>query len=132
MTSLNFFKRLVGAVVVLLLGVFICPAASAQFETASVLGFVHDSSGAAIPNAKVTLVNMATNVEVTVTADAQGEFTFTSVRIGQYRVNAEATGFSAAQTESFSAEVNARQRVDVTLKPGSATETVAVTGAAAL
>ena len=95
MTSSNLFKRLVGAVVVLLLGVFICPAARAQFETASVLGFVHDSSGAAIPNAKVTLVNVATNVEVTVTTDSQGQFTFTSVRVGQYRVKAEATGFSA-------------------------------------
>jgi hypothetical protein len=132
MNSLNLFKRLVGAVVVLLLGVFISPAASAQYETASVLGFVHDSSGAAIPNAKVTLVNMATGVEVTVTADAQGQFTFTSVRIGQYRVKAEATGFSATQTEAFNAEVNARQRVDVNLKPGAATETVTVTGAAAL
>jgi hypothetical protein len=132
MTSSNLFKRLVGAAVVLLLGVFICPAASAQFETASVLGFVHDSSGAAIPNAKVTLVNMATGVEVAVTADTQGQFTFTSVRIGQYRVKAEATGFGAAQTEPFNAEVNARQRVDVALKPGAATETVTVTGAAAL
>jgi hypothetical protein len=132
MTSSNLFKRLVGAVVVLLLGVFICPSASAQFETASVLGFVHDSSGAAIPNAKVTLVNIGTGVEVTVTTDAQGQFTFTSVRIGEYRVKAEATGFSPAQTEPFAAQVTARQRVDVALKPGAATETVTVTGAAAL
>jgi hypothetical protein len=132
MSNLNLLKRLVGAALVLLLGVFICPSASAQFETASVLGFVHDSSGAAIPNAKVTLVNVATGVAVTVTADAQGQFTFTSVRIGQYKVKAAATGFSETQTESFTAEVNARQRVDVTLKPGAATETVTVTGAAAL
>jgi hypothetical protein len=132
MTSLNLFKRLVGAAVVLLLGVLICPGASAQFETASVLGFVHDSSGAAIPDAKVTLINIATGVEVTVTADTQGQFTFTSVRIGQYKVKAAATGFSDAITEPFTAEVNARQRVDVALKPGAATETVTVTGAAAL
>lgn len=132
MTRLSLFKRLVGAAVVLLLGVFICPFASAQFETASVLGFVHDSSGAAIPSAKVTLVNMATGVETTVTTDTQGQFTFTSVRIGQYKVKAAAAGFSEAVTEPFSAEVNARQRVDVTLKPGAATETVTVTGAAAL
>ncbi len=35
-------------------------------------------------------------------------------------------------TEPFTAEVNARQRVDVNLKPGAATETITVTGAAAL
>ncbi|HEV2486630.1 MAG TPA: TonB-dependent receptor [Terracidiphilus sp.] len=132
MARLSLFKRLVGAAVVLLLGVFVCPFASAQYETASVLGFVHDSSGAVIPNAKVTLVNTATGVETTVTADTQGQFTFTSVRIGQYKVKASAAGFSEAVTEAFNAEVNARQRVDVTLKPGAATETVTVTGAAAL
>jgi hypothetical protein len=132
MTKLSLFKRLIGAAIVLVLGVLICPFASAQFETASVLGFVHDSSGAVIPNAKVTLVNTATGVETTVNADTQGQFTFTSVRIGQYKVKASAAGFSETVTESFSAEVNARQRVDVTLKPGTATETVTVTGAAAL
>ena len=132
MTKLSLFKRLIGAAIVLVLGVLICPFASAQFETASVLGFVHDSSGAVIPNAKVTLVNTATGVEATVDADTQGQFTFTSVRIGQYKVKASAAGFSEAVTETFSAEVNARQRVDVTLKPGAATETVTVTGAAAL
>ncbi len=132
MTRTNLFKRLFGAAVALLLGVFICLPANAQFETASVLGFVHDSSGAAVPSAKVTLINVATGVETTVTADSQGQFTFTSVRIGQYKVKAAATGFSDAITESFGAEVNARQRVDVTLKPGAATETVTVTGSAAL
>jgi hypothetical protein len=132
MSNLSLFKRLVGAVGVLLLGVFMCPTAGAQFETASVLGFVHDSSGAAVAGAKVTLVNIATGVETTVTADTQGQFTFTSVRIGQYKVKAAAAGFSDTVTEPFAAEVNARQRVDVTLKPGAATETVTVTGAAAL
>jgi Carboxypeptidase regulatory-like domain len=132
MTSLSLFKRLVGAAVVLLLGVFICLHANAQFETASVLGFVHDSSGAAVPNAKVTLVNIASGVETTVTADAQGQFTFTSVRIGEYKVRGSAIGFSETITEPFTVTVNARQRVDVTLKPGAATETIGVTGAAAL
>jgi hypothetical protein len=131
-TNWSLLKRLVGAVGVLLLSVFMCTPASAQFETASVLGFVHDSSGAAVAGAKVTLVNIATGVETTVTADTQGQFTFTSVRIGQYKVKASAGGFSDAVTEPFTAEVNARQRVDVTLKPGAATETVTVTDAAAL
>ena len=131
MKNWNLFMRL-SAAVVLLIGVVLCPFARAQFETASVLGFVHDSSGAAIPGAEVTLVNIATGVEVTVKADAQGQFEFTSVRIGQYKVKGAATGFSETVTEPFTAEVNARQRVDVTLKPGAATETVTVTGAAAL
>jgi hypothetical protein len=120
------------ASLVLLACALFCVPVHGQFETASVLGFVHDSSGAAIPNAKVSLINISTGVETTVTADAQGEYEFTSVRIGEYRVKGSAGGFAETTTEAFTVEVNARQRVDVMLKPGSATETVTVTGAAAL
>ena len=62
MIRFNLHKRLIGAAVLLLFGILFCSTASAQFETASVLGFVHDVSGAAIPNSKVTLVNIATGV----------------------------------------------------------------------
>jgi predicted aspartyl protease len=103
MLRISLFKRLVGAAVVLLLGAFINPSAHAQYETASVLGFVHDTSGAAIPGAKVVLVNTATGVEVTLTTDAQGQFEFTSVRVGQYRVRASSPGFSETLTEPFTA-----------------------------
>ncbi len=132
MVRISLFKRLVGAAAVLLLSVFINPSAHAQYETASVLGFVHDTSGAAIPGAKVVLISTATSVETNLTADAQGQFEFTSVRVGQYRVRASSPGFSETLTEPFTAEVNARQRVDVSLKPGTASETITVTGAAAL
>jgi len=111
---------------------FICLPVYGQFETASVLGFVRDSSGAVIPNAKVTLINMATQVSTEVTTDTQGQFQFTSVRIGQYKIRAGSTGFSDTETAPFTAEVNARLRVDVNLKPGAASETITVTGAAAL
>src|SRR5580698_4829348 len=132
MASLKFFQRFRSVVFVLLLGVIVGPPVYGQYETASVLGFVHDASGAVLPGAKVTLVNIATSVETTLTADAQGQFEFTSVRVGQYRVRASAPGFSETLTEPFTAEVNARQRVDVNLKPGATTETITVTGAAAL
>ncbi len=115
-----------------LLALLLCIPAQAQFETASILGFVHDSSGAAIPNSKVTLINIATGVTITATTDAQGQYEFTSLHVGQYKVQGEAAGFSASLTESFSLEVNARQRVDISLKPGAVTDTVTVTDAAKL
>ena len=132
MTNLRLFSKLVFAATVLLLGGLFGMLAHGQYETATVLGFVHDPSGAVIPGAKVTLINIATGVETTVTADPQGQYEFTSVRIGQYRVKGSAPGFSETLTEPFTAEVNARQRVDVNLKPGATTETITVTGAAAL
>ena len=133
--SSNWQERLRGfvtAVLFLAVGMLACMPAYGQCETASVLGFVHDTSGAAIPEAKVTLINVATGQQVTVAAGSQGEFEFTSVCVGEYKMNGASSGFSATTTEAFTVEVNARQRVDVTLKPGSATETVTVTGAAAL
>ncbi len=105
--------------------------AHAQFETASVLGFVRDSSQAAIPNSKVTLTNLATGVEKTVLSDTQGQFQFTDVHVGKYKIGAEAAGFSPVNTQPFSVTVNARQRVDVTLNPGGVSETVTVNGGVA-
>jgi len=132
MARLTVLNRLVCAALFLISGAFICTSASAQFETASVLGFVHDTSGAAVANAKVTLINVATGTEATVTADSQGEFEFTSVRVGNYKVTGSASDFSATTTDAFTVEVNARLRVDISLKPGAASETITVTGAAAL
>lgn len=106
--------------------------ALAQFDTASVIGFVRDSSGAAIPGSTVNLVNTQTGQKVSVQADEQGQFTFSSVQIGQYKVDAVASGFSETMTEPFSVAVNARQRVDVQLKVGSKAETVTVSGAASM
>jgi hypothetical protein len=132
MFDAQFFKRLCGAVVVLVFTLCISPLAHGQFETASVLGFVHDTTGAAIPGATVKLTNISTGQVQTATSDAQGQYEFPSVRVGDYRIKGSASGFSETVTESFTVQVNARQRVDVALKPGSASTTVTVTGAAAL
>lgn len=106
--------------------------ALAQFESASVLGYVHDSSGAAIPNSNVTLTNTATGISQSKATDAEGKYEFPSVQIGNYTVTAEAQGFSRSVTEPFVVQTNARQRVDVTLKTGSVSEEVTVTSAAQL
>jgi len=123
---------LASAAFLLVLCLLCCRPAHAQFETASVLGFVHDNSGAAIQKSTVTLINSATGVSSTVLTDAQGQYEFTSVRIGQYKVKSAAPGFSEAVTEAFTVEVNARLRVDVNLKLGAVSDSVTVTGAASL
>ena len=102
----------------------------AQFETSAVLGFVRDSSGAPVLGSKVTLTNVATGVVVTVQTDDQGHFQFPDVHVGRYKIMAAAAGFNDSVTDPFAVDVNTRQRVDVTLKPGSVSETVTVSGAA--
>ena len=107
-------------------------AASAQFDAASVLGYIRDSSGAAIAQSSVTLTNQDTGIIQTVKSDASGRYEFASVPIGAYRVSAESAGFSRSETEPFRLTVNARQRVDLDLKNGSVTEAVTVTSAPTL
>ena len=71
----------------------------AQFETAVVLGYVRDSSGAVVSAATVSLVNQETKTQVTAQTDAQGAYQFTDVKIGQYQVTAQANGFGTSTTQ---------------------------------
>ena len=119
----------------LLASVFlICDAriARAQFDSATVLGTINDPNGAPIVNANVTLTNVETGIETTLQTDDDGNFQFTNVKIGTYRVRVEAAGFNVAVAEGVEATVNARQRVDLALQTGAVTETVTVTDSATL
>jgi hypothetical protein len=125
-------KRILFVILAICLFVVSPLSVYAQFETASVLGYVHDTSGAVVSGASVSLINQDTKAQVTVQTNAQGAYQFTDVKIGQYEVTALANGFDTSTTQAFTVTVNARQRVDVSLKVGSNTETVTVDAAAAL
>ncbi len=101
--------------------------AFAQFETATVIGTVRDTSGGVVPDAKVTLTNTQTGVSAERMSDANGNFEFFTVRIGTYLVTAEKAGFSVALVDNLQVTVGARQRVDLTVAVGQLTEKVEVT-----
>ena len=105
------------------------PAAWAQFDTATVVGTVRDNTGAIVPGATVTLTNLDTGVEIVRVSDANGNFEFITVRVGRYKVTAELEGFAIALADGIDVAVGARQRVDLSLRPGNVTETVEVTAA---
>ena len=107
---------------------FLLPTAVfAQFDTATVLGTVRDASSNVVPGAKIVLTNIGTGISATATTDENGSYQFLNVKIGTYRVSAEMTGFSTAVAEGFTVTVNARLRVDLSLKVGALTETVQIT-----
>ena len=115
---------------VFMLGVILTawtPHLMAQFETASVLGSVRDTSDAVVPNAVITLSNTKTSVMATTKTDHDGNYEFFNVRIGEYTVKAVAAGFAAAGANPFAVVVSARQRVDLTMQLSKSTETVTVT-----
>lgn len=104
----------------------------AQFDTATVLGTIKDPSGTVISNGRVSLLNLANGTQQNSATDDSGNYQFLNVRIGDYSLKAEAPGFKAAMAEKFSVTVNAHQRVDLTLQIGQVTESVTVSGAAAV
>jgi hypothetical protein len=103
--------------------------ALAQFDSAAVLGAVRDERGGAVSGARVTLRNNDTGITQTAATAESGEFVFPSVRAGNYQVSAEAQGFARAVADNLIVTVNARQRVDLTLKVGQVSEIVNVEAA---
>src|SRR5256885_9200493 len=69
----------------------------AQF-TGNIQGTVSDPSGAAVAQAKVTLINVATQVSATTTTDASGSYRFLSLAPGSYKITVEAAGSAQAET----------------------------------
>src|SRR5262245_18615058 len=112
------------------LAVLVCPAAFAQFDSATVSGVVRDPAAAAVPSSRVTLENVATGVRKVSATEQNGSYTFFDVPIGRYKLKAEALGFKVAVAEAFTVTVNAHQRVDLQLQVGDVAETVEVRGAA--
>ena len=106
--------------------------AFAQFDAAEVLGTVRDSSASVVAKATLTLLNEETGIQARTTADDNGNFAFSNVKIGRYKLTAEASGFSKQAQSNIILNVGARQRVDFALQVGAVTEVVEVSGAAAV
>ena len=106
--------------------------AFAQFDAAEVLGTVRDSSASVVAKATLTLLNEETGIQARTTADDNGNFAFSNVKIGRYKLTAEASGFSKQAQSNIIINVGARQRVDFALQVGAVTEVVEVSGAAAV
>jgi carboxypeptidase family protein/TonB-dependent receptor-like protein len=100
-------------------------SASAQF-TGNIQGTVEDPSGAAIPQAKVSLLNVATQASATATTDATGGFRFLSLAPGSYKITVEAAGFGKAEA-TVSLVTNQNLNVPISVKVGTGAETVTVT-----
>ena len=116
------------SVLLVLLGVLV---ASAWAVTGgSVSGTLKDSSGAVIPGATVTLVNVDLKTTFHVTSDAQGLYSFPVVPVGKYELTIEATGFAPQRKTGLQVDTDSALRIDATLEVSSQTETVNVTSSA--
>src|ERR1700737_722677 len=110
----------------LLLTVFLAPTAMlrGQSATGEVNGSVTDSSGAAVSEAAVKLVNKATGIEDLAATNASGYFVFTGVKPGSYVLNVSAPGFKSTQVLPFDVGVSQSVTHNIQLQVGAVTETV--------
>jgi hypothetical protein len=108
------------------------PAGLAQSVTATLVGVVSDSSGAIVAQANVTLTSEETGETRTQTTGADGEYRFTLLRPGNYRLAVEKQGFKKSAVPSFVLQVDQTGRVDVSMQVGQVSESVEVSAAAPL
>jgi len=115
--------------------VFFCWFASAFGQTAgtgALSGTVSDQSGAAVPDAKITVANEATGEVRSVMSQSNGAFVVALLPPGAYRVEMSKTGFKVAVRTGLTVSVTETMRLDVALEVGTLQEQVTVTTEAAL
>ena len=105
-------------------------SAMAQIQNGQFTGTVTDASGAALPGAKITITNSATNFSMTTTTNGTGSYTAKELPVGVYKITVEAAGFKTYTDNNVNLDPGAIARVDVKMQLGQAREVVEVTGEA--
>ncbi len=114
-------------------GVTVLFAASlAAQNNGSIQGVVKDSSDAVIASAKVTANHLDTGLRREAVTNEAGIYLFPTLPVGRYKISVSLSGFSTAEVPELKLDVGQSARIDFTLKPGSLTESVTVSAAAAL
>ena len=102
------------------------PGASAQLYTGSVSGVVLDPSGAALPGARVALVDSEKGFAYEVKTDQQGRYILREIPPGTYTLTVEAPNFETQRRERIRLDVNQNISFDFTMKIGATAEVVNV------
>src|SRR5215472_6393916 len=94
--------------------------------TGSILGGVHDPSGAAIPGVHITVTNIETNLTQETVSAGDGSYKFLVLPVGTYKLVATGSGFEQFTTTGIVLKVNDQLRIDIAMKVGSIQEEVSV------
>jgi len=112
-----------------LLGLLVLAAPSpswAQAVKGTLLGTVIDAQGAGVPGATVTVTETGTNIARTAQTNPSGNYIFSNLKDGIYRVDVEMSGFRKTERGGVRVDVNTTVRVDFTLQVGQLSETATV------
>jgi Carboxypeptidase regulatory-like domain len=113
---------------VLLSFVFVC---AGQVTSGSIAGVVKDSSGALVPNAKVTITSQEQGFSRTLTTGSDGSFFADPLQPGTFTLTIEAQGFKRQVRKDVRLFANDHLAIsDISLEVGGTAETVTVSGEA--
>lgn len=98
----------------------------AQAVYGSLYGTVTDASGAVVPNATITVTDVAKGTTVTVTANASGDYTVDHLIPDTYNLKVTAAGFEGFEADAIPVFADQSPKIDASLKAGSSAQTVTV------
>ncbi|HXG83015.1 MAG TPA: carboxypeptidase regulatory-like domain-containing protein [Pyrinomonadaceae bacterium] len=114
--------------IVLLFIMSLLNVVSAQTATSGqITGNVTDQSGAAVPDATITVTRVETGETRTVTTSDDGNYTLPNLSIGMYRVSVTKSGFKETAVGSVVVNVANITRQDIALEVGEISQTVEIT-----
>jgi hypothetical protein len=113
----------------LLLTAFFYPVQLLAADVGSVRGIVHDAQHLPVAQASVELRSATSEWQQTTTSNANGEFAFTTVPLGDYVLTVTQADF-AAKAQNVRVTSNSSPVAHVQLSPGPALQTVTVTATA--
>lgn len=85
-----------------------------------------DASGAAVPGARITIVDLTTEIRRIIKSSESGEYEATGLKSGTYKVTVEAKGFNSTEFASVALRTSDTVRLDMRLEVGRTSETVLV------
>src|SRR5262245_55555800 len=121
--------RIVRLVVVVML---CAPLATAQTFRGGIQGTVTDQTDAALPGVIVTATSVDTGLSRSVDTDANGNYFFSELPLGEYTLSTSLPGFAVQMVKGVEVEASRSHRVDIQLQPGGVQESVEVVASSPL
>jgi hypothetical protein len=125
-------KKLAGACALIPGLLFSSGLAFGQVTTGTILGSVHDTTGAAVVGAKVTITETAKGTVSEHNTGDDGDYNVPFLIPGTYSVAVQKEGFKRSVSQNIVLDVDQKARIDVTLQVGQVSETMDVVASAPL
>jgi Carboxypeptidase regulatory-like domain/TonB dependent receptor-like, beta-barrel len=117
-------RRAAVLAVILVLGI----AVLASAQEASLAGTVTDGTGGVLPGVTVTAVHKASGNKFSTITDFKGDYLLAALRVGEYLITAELSGFSTVTQDGLQLLVGQRAVARLRMEVSTLQESVTVTG----